>query len=546
VDTNSRLRFKMASEDWEFEAIHRLNYRTFVEEIPQHEPSAEPRLVDKFHAENKYAICLDGDRVVGMVCGRGNRPFSLDDKLPDLDAHLPPGRKILEVRLLAVERPYRNGLVFARLCGELVSQFREEGYDLAIITGTTRQLKLYRHLGFVPFGPELGTPQARFQPLFLTLESFLQVEPVLLGRQTAIETELASFLPGPVDVRGDVREAFARGPVSHRSGRFMADFRATQRALCELTGAASVQILPGSGSLANDVVCAQIQLLGTPGLVLSNGEFGERLMDHARAQRLTFENCKTGWGEPFDLDEVRGRLKANRSLRWVWTVHCETSTGILNDLPALKALCAELGVHLCLDGISSIGTLPVDLGGVYLASAVSGKGLGSYAGLSMVFHNHAVEPASDRLARYLDLGLYATQGGVPFTVSSNLVHALHAAVSGTDWPARFAETAKAGRWLRSRLRAVGLDVLAPAGHASPAVLTIPMPREIASTVVGRQLESAGYLLSYNSGYLLERNWIQICLMGEWTRESVEHLPAVLGTLTKGRQPKAREVARAPA
>ena len=35
----SPLVFKFASEDWEFELIHRLNYRTFVEEIPQHQAS---------------------------------------------------------------------------------------------------------------------------------------------------------------------------------------------------------------------------------------------------------------------------------------------------------------------------------------------------------------------------------------------------------------------------------------------------------------------------------------------------------------------------
>ena len=47
----SSLVFKFASEDWEFELIHRLNYRTFVEEIPQHKASPTHRLVDKFHAE---------------------------------------------------------------------------------------------------------------------------------------------------------------------------------------------------------------------------------------------------------------------------------------------------------------------------------------------------------------------------------------------------------------------------------------------------------------------------------------------------------------
>ena len=98
------LKFKIASEDWEFEAIHRLNYKTFVEEIPQHAHNPEQRLVDKLHAENTYAICLSGDRLVGMVTGRGNRPFSLDHKVPDLDSHLPPGHKVLEVRLLSVEK----------------------------------------------------------------------------------------------------------------------------------------------------------------------------------------------------------------------------------------------------------------------------------------------------------------------------------------------------------------------------------------------------------------------------------------------------------
>ena len=88
--SNEALQFRIATEAAEFEAIHRLNYKTFVEEIPQHERNPEQRLVDKFHAENTYAICRHGQELVGMVAGRSARPFSLDNKLPDLDRHLPP------------------------------------------------------------------------------------------------------------------------------------------------------------------------------------------------------------------------------------------------------------------------------------------------------------------------------------------------------------------------------------------------------------------------------------------------------------------------
>src|SRR5947207_15824084 len=104
MNSDSPLKFKIATEDWELEAVHRLNYKTFVEEIPQHSNNAEQRLVDKFHAENTYAICLVGDQLVGMVAGRGHRPFSLDQKIPNLQQFLPEGRTVLEVRLLSVEK----------------------------------------------------------------------------------------------------------------------------------------------------------------------------------------------------------------------------------------------------------------------------------------------------------------------------------------------------------------------------------------------------------------------------------------------------------
>src|SRR5437762_14128660 len=103
MNTEQNLKFKIASEEWEFEAIHELNYKTFVEEIPQHQHSGERRLIDKFHRENTYVICLEGRHLVGMLAMRPNRPFSLDAKLPNLDSYLPPGRSIVEIRLLSVE-----------------------------------------------------------------------------------------------------------------------------------------------------------------------------------------------------------------------------------------------------------------------------------------------------------------------------------------------------------------------------------------------------------------------------------------------------------
>lgn len=524
--------FKFASEDWEFEAIHRLNYQTFVEEIPQHRRSPTHRLVDKFHAENTYLICLSGRQLVGMLAARGQRPFSLDQKLPNLDSHLPAGRQVCEIRLLSIDRKYRGargGQILSGILALLWQHGVERGYDLAIISGTTRQLKLYQHLGFVPFGPVVGTGEAQFQPMYVTLETFEVTAREFLRNSPArsFQPSAVNFLPGPVAIRREVRRAFEQAPESHRGDDFMADFQAVRRKLCELLNARHCEIMVGSGTLANDIVGAQLSLESGRGLVLSNGEFGSRLVDQARRYQLDFGAFEVPWGAAFDWAAVRTHLENMPGVRWLWTTHCETSTGVVNDLAALRAVATEFGLKLCLDCISSIGTMPVDLTGVFLASGASGKGLRAYPGLSMVFHQHEIQPAPDRLPRYLDLGYYAAQNGVPFTFSSNLLHALHAAVKHVDWEKHFAGIAELGSELRRRLRDAGFALVADDLPHSPAVLTIALPPELDSVTVGKRMQESGFLLSYNSEYLRIRNWMQVCLMGECARDKVLSLVQVM-------------------
>src|SRR5690349_13786335 len=135
-----RLTYRIADSP-DFDAIHALNYETFVEEIPQHAPNAQRRLVDRFHVENTYVVCLADTGLIGMVCGRCRRPFSLDGKLADLDRWLPEHRKPVEVRLLAVRREWRKTAVFRGLMTFLSRHFIAQGCDLALISGTVRELK---------------------------------------------------------------------------------------------------------------------------------------------------------------------------------------------------------------------------------------------------------------------------------------------------------------------------------------------------------------------------------------------------------------------
>lgn len=164
--------YKQATQEWEFEAVHRLNCQTFCVEIPQHARPQDGRLVDRFHSQNTYLICLHGQELAGMLCMRNQRPFSLDEKLPQLDSLLPPFTHAAEARLLAVAQGHRRGRILQGLL-EMAGQWcMRQGCDILLISGYLKQQKLYSKLGLVPFGPVTGSGEALFQPMYLRWSTY--------------------------------------------------------------------------------------------------------------------------------------------------------------------------------------------------------------------------------------------------------------------------------------------------------------------------------------------------------------------------------------
>jgi aspartate aminotransferase-like enzyme len=203
---------------------------------------------------------------------------------------------------------------------------------------------------------------------------------------------------------------------------------------------------------------------------------------------------------------------------------------VLHDLDGLKSFARTRRLALCLDCISSIGAVDVDLSGVHLASGVSGKGLAALPGLALVFHATIPMPRTD-LPRYLDLGLWAACGSVPFTHSSNLVTALDVALAEVErLPAGRCGSSSDANWLRAELRNAGFEVLAIEPHASPIIVTVALPAEVDAHEIGAELERRGFLASHRSGYLEQRNWIQFCLMASPSRAVLSALVAELCTV----------------
>ncbi|MFE8694742.1 GNAT family N-acetyltransferase [Cytobacillus sp. FJAT-53684] len=493
---------KIARTEKEFAEIAKLNYETFVEEIPQHEPDSNGVRVDPFHSENQYIIVLKDHELAGMIAIRDQRPFSLDKKLGPVENLLPQDAltgKLCEIRLLAVRKEHRNGRVFFMLTGALSDYAYKKGYSAAVISGTVREQKLYDQMGFEAFAEPVGSDDAQFIPMVLTRARYEQSIAARLKQKTY------SFFPGPVQLTDDIRSALVKEPISHRSYDFSVSLKRVQNRLLNMSKAKYVHLLTGSGTLANEAMVGQISRLPGKGLILTNGAFGERLKAQADRWHLEYDLLSFEWGKPFLEAQVNEKLESEK-YEWLLLAHGETSTGMLNNLQMIQQLCQTYQVKLCVDCVSSFGALPFSLADVYLATGVSGKAVGTMSGIAIVFSNHLIE-VDTNLPSYLDLGLYAN-GNIPFTYSSQLFKSFEQALHSYENDERYRLLQSRYEQLLAAEKDEEMTFLTAEGY--PMIVTLKGIEN--DQYMAEDAALSGFELHYQSAYLAERGWVQLSII----------------------------------
>ncbi|HEV3204864.1 MAG TPA: aminotransferase class V-fold PLP-dependent enzyme [Gemmataceae bacterium] len=541
--------FKRAETPQELEQIHRLNFRTFVNEIPQHPDPGNGHLVDKYHDKNAYFIVVQDGQVLGMVSSHDQPPFSVASRLENPEILDRVGNRPLEVRLLAIEPEKRNSMIFFGLLWSLYEFAELSGYTHILISGLRERAPLYRRLGFEPLGPAVSSGGAWFIPMVLTvgklpkkMEHTKQLWETHVDRESnknwhegngascRLEGKVC-LLPGPVALAPGVHDAFNQPPIYHRGPEFISLFGHVRQTLGNMVGGMDVALFNGSGTLGNEALAATLaaDINAGRGIMLVNGEFGERLARQATRFSLNFKIMTWPWGQPWNLDEVAQVIDQGPDYRWVWGVHLESSTGVLNDLPGLVRLAKARGVRVCMDCISSLGAVPLNLRDVFLATGATGKSLGSYAGLAIVFAKASTLAGLEmnRVPSYLDIPATLASEGPRFTFPSSTVRALEAALSAYNTPekaeGRYHHYASLGVYVRGQLRQLGLVPIADDGHACPVITTFAPPGESTSADFVARCQSWGFDIGGQSQYLAERRFVQIATMGAVRREDCEPL-----------------------
>jgi len=300
--------------------------------------------------------------------------------------------------------------------------------------------------------------------------------------------------------------------------------------------------MSGTGSAGMETCMVNLLEPGDRVLVGVNGVFGTRMAEVARRCGAEVTEVAGEWGRAFDADALRAGAEHDR-YDLVAVVHAETSTGVLQPIPPVRALADDLGALLLIDCVTSLAGHAVEIDGWGVDAAYSGtqKCLSCPPGLAPVtFSARAVERMRARKhpvqSWYLDLsliqGYWGEERSYHHTAPINMLYGLHEALrlvleEGLD--ARFERHRRHSEMLCEGLAGLGLAPRVPELERLTPLTTIAIPDGVDDAAVrGHLLRHYGLEIGGGLGPMKGNTW-RVGLMGAGSTErNVKLCLAALG------------------
>lgn len=299
--------------------------------------------------------------------------------------------------------------------------------------------------------------------------------------------------PGPLTTSATVKTAMLRdwGSRDDRFIQLTARIRERVTAIAGGQGAYVCVPVQGSGTFAIEATLGTLVPRQARLLVLVNGAYGQRMVRIANIIGRDVVLIEFAEDQPVLAASLNRMLGDDREIAYVAVVHCETTTGILNPIDEIAAVCRDHGKPLIVDAMSSFGALPIDLRATPCAAVVasSNKCLEGVPGVGFAIIRRDVLERAAGNAPSLSLDLhdqwrgFEQNGQWRFTPPTHVLAALDRALEEHE-----AEGGVAGRGKRYRrnleillegMTKLGFRSLLPAELQAPIIVTFLMPADSA-------------------------------------------------------------------
>lgn len=173
------------------------------------------------------------------------------------------------------------------------------------------------------------------------------------------------MIPGPTNIPPRVLQILGEPAVGHRTPGFSKVVKDVTEGLQRVYQTKNdLFILTSSGTGAMEATVANFVNAGDKVLVMENGNFGERWVKLTTRYGANVEVISGPWGEQANPQALRERIEkdVHKEIKAVYVTHNETSTGVRNDIKALRDTMGDHPAIFIVDAISgmAVSPLPVD------------------------------------------------------------------------------------------------------------------------------------------------------------------------------------------
>ncbi len=285
--------------------------------------------------------------------------------------------------------------------------------------------------------------------------------------------------PGPTQVPENVRMARSRVCTNPDLDEEFVEF---YKETCELISSLlhtknETLILDGEGILGLEAACASLTEPGDRVLVLDNGVFGKGFADFVSLYGGIPEIYHADYENTLNVSDLAEYLKNHHNYKYATVVHCDTPSGILNDISKICPLLKQYGILTVVDSVSAMFGEPVDVDQfqIDLLCGGSQKAVSAPPGLTFVVMSSAVKtvinnrktPIASFYANLKVFENYYKDKWFPYTMPISDIYGLRAAIDNIAAdPDMLNRHAIIGNATRKTLQAAGLKLHQKSGFSN--------------------------------------------------------------------------------
>lgn len=196
------------------------------------------------------------------------------------------------------------------------------------------------------------------------------------------------YTPGPTRVSENVRLEIAKETTNPDIDvEFCEFYKNTCKKMSSILNTENdVYILSGEGILGLEAACASLTEPGDKVLVIDNGIFGRGFDDFVKMYGGEVVYFSGDYTKEIDIEELEKFLQKENDFKYATVVHCDTPTGVLNDLSKICPLLKRYNILTVVDSVAAMvgEEIRVDDWQIDIALGGSQKAISAPAGLTIV------------------------------------------------------------------------------------------------------------------------------------------------------------------